>query len=88
MVKILLSTGWAHRGQTEFTGHEGPLHEVIKEFAANNPAYRNRLLDVDGEPLSYFNVYLDDDLVPRDRRATAVVAAGSTLAIVPPLAGG
>lgn len=88
MVKILLSTGWAHRGQKEFNGHEGPLHDVIKEFAAKNPAYRNRLLDVHGEPLSYFNVYLDDDLVPRDQRATAVVTAGSTVAIVPPLAGG
>jgi sulfur-carrier protein len=88
MIKIVLSSAWAQGGQTEFNGSAGRLRDVIKEFVDGNPDYRRRLLDTDGEPLTYFNVYVDDDLVPRHRRATATVNAGSTITIIPPLAGG
>ena len=88
MVKIVLSSGWAHRGQTEFDGHAGLLPDVIKGFVARHPDYRRRLLGADGEPLTYFNIYLDDDLVPRHERATTTVGAGRTITILPPLAGG
>jgi molybdopterin synthase sulfur carrier subunit len=88
MVRILLSSGWAHRGQTEFECHEGDLLEVITEFVAAYPGYRHRLLDAEGRPRSYYNVYLNDDLVHRDRRAGVRVESGSTVAIGPPLAGG
>jgi hypothetical protein len=88
MVRIVLPSGWAHRGQTEFDGVTGNLNDVLKAFCAANPDYRHRMLGPDGEPRTYFCVYLDDELVPRERRAEATVPAGSTLVIVPPLAGG
>ncbi|GAB3974270.1 hypothetical protein GCM10029978_055450 [Actinoallomurus acanthiterrae] len=88
MVKIVLSSAWSQGGRTEFEGDAGSLHEVIRAFAAGNPAYRRRLLNADGEPLTYFNVYLDDVLVPRQDRATTEVEDHTTVTIVPPLAGG
>ncbi|OOC53352.1 MULTISPECIES: MoaD/ThiS family protein [Nocardiopsis] len=88
MVTIVLSSAWAQGGQTRFEVGEGLLNEVLKEFAVSQPAYRHRLLDGDGEPLGYFNVYLGDEFVPRGHRADAPVRPGTTVTIVPPLAGG
>jgi hypothetical protein len=88
MVTIILPTGWTHRGHKEFEGIEGPLPDVIKSFAIAHPDYKWRLLDVDGEPFGYFNVYLDDEPVPRGERLTTTVTPGATLIISPPLTGG
>ncbi|MDL4776697.1 MULTISPECIES: MoaD/ThiS family protein [Thermomonosporaceae] len=88
MARIVLPAGWSHRGQSEFDGGEGPLHEVIKRFADDHPHYRRRLLDPDGEPRTYFNVYLDDTAVPRGDRSSTTVGAGNVITIVPPMAGG
>ena len=88
MVRIVLASGWAHRGQTQFEGAEGPLPEVIKDFATQHPHYRHRLLDPDGEPRTYYNIYLDNNLVQRHLRDGTDVPPGSTITIVPPLSGG
>lgn len=88
MAKILLPAGWTHGSETEFEVPAGPLGEVIKRFAHAHPAHGRRLLGADGEPLDYFNVYVDDDPVARADRAAAEIAADSVVTIVPPLAGG
>jgi sulfur-carrier protein len=88
MVTVLLSAGWAHRGQKQFQCREGTVRDVLREFAETYPGYRRRLLDETGEPLTYYNVYLDGDLVGNADRAQVIAKADSTVAIVPPLAGG
>ncbi|WP_159941997.1 MULTISPECIES: MoaD/ThiS family protein [unclassified Nocardiopsis] len=88
MITIVLSSAWTQGGQTRFEAREGTLREVLRDFAASRPAYRHRLLDGEGEPLGYFNVYLDEEFVPRGERATTPVRPGATVTIVPPLAGG
>lgn len=88
MTTIIVSSAWAQGGQTRFEAGAGLLHDVLKDFAAANPDYRRRLLGKDGEPFTYFNIYLDDDLVPRRQLAEARVEPGSVITIVPPLAGG
>ncbi|WP_283133037.1 MoaD/ThiS family protein [Rhizohabitans arisaemae] len=88
MVKIIVPSVWAPDGRTEFEGSEGPLPTVIQRFAADNPAFHRRLFGPDAQPLTYVNFCVDDDLVPRQRRATTVVPAGSTLTIITPMAGG
>jgi sulfur-carrier protein len=88
MVKIVLPSVWAADGQTTFEGTEGPLHDVIKRFAAENPGFRRRLLGPDAEPLTYINVCVNDGIVPRRLRAGTVVEAGSTVTIIAPMAGG
>lgn len=88
MVTVLLSAGWAHRGQRRFVCPEGTVRDVIREFVGAYPAYRRRLLDSAGEPLTYYNVYLDGILVENADQARVWVGSDSTVAIVPPLAGG
>jgi sulfur-carrier protein len=88
MVKIILPSVWTAGGQTSFEGTEGLLHDVIKRFAVDNPAYRSRLLGPDSKPLNYINVCVDDAIIPRQLRETTVVPAGSTVTVIAPMAGG
>ncbi|MBV9445816.1 MAG: MoaD/ThiS family protein [Streptosporangiaceae bacterium] len=88
MTTIVVPAGWAHRGRTKFEGTAGRLTDVIKAFVIANPGYKRRLLGPDGEPFSYFNVYLDDEFVPRADRWETVVRPGATVTILPPLNGG
>jgi hypothetical protein len=88
VVTIVVSHAWAHRGQTRFEGRPGPLLEVLRDFAEEHPAFRDRLLGPDGEPRTYYNVSVDDDQVPRHERPTAVVPEGSCVLLIPPIVGG
>jgi sulfur-carrier protein len=88
MVTIILPSVWSADGQTTFEAAAGPLQDIIKRFAAQNPPYRRRLLGPDQEPAGYINVCVDDALIPRQLRAATTVPDGSTVTIIPPMAGG
>jgi molybdopterin synthase sulfur carrier subunit len=88
MVKIVVPGVWASNGQTVFEVAPGPLPHLIKTFVADHPAYGRRLLGRDGEPASYVNICVDEDLVPRLSRPATVVDDHSTVTIIPPMAGG
>jgi len=88
MVTVLVSRAWAQHGRTRFEAGSGPLPDIIKAFAAAEPEYQRRLLDSDGEPYGYVSIFVDEEQVPRHLRASVDVADGSTVTIVPPLAGG
>ncbi len=88
MAMLVLSSAWAQGGQTRFEVDSGLLPEVLKAFAAAHPAYTTRFLDDSGEPRTYYNIYINDLDVPRADRATATVAEGDVITILPPLAGG
>ncbi len=88
MVKLILPSVWSVDGQNTFEVPAGPLPDIIKRFVAEHPAYGRRLLGPDQQPAGYINICVDDDLVPRQARATTTVAAGCTVTIMPPMAGG
>jgi molybdopterin synthase sulfur carrier subunit len=88
VIKIVIPSVWNQDGRTEFEGTEGPLPEVIKRFAADNPSLSRRLIAPDGSPLMYVNFCVGDEFIPRSQRATTTVVAGSTLTIISPMAGG
>lgn len=88
MVKIIVPSVWTQDGRTDFDADEGLLPDVIRRFAADHPDHRHRLLTPDGEPLSYINICVDDDLIPRHQRANTRVPADSTVTIIAPMAGG
>ncbi|WP_249713920.1 MoaD/ThiS family protein [Rhizomonospora bruguierae] len=88
MVKLVLPSVWHVDGQHTFEVPAGPLPAIIKGLVEANPSLRRRLLGPDGEPAGYINICVDEDLVPRQARAATVVDAGSTVTIMPPMAGG
>ncbi len=66
----------------------GTVKESIAELVAAFPALKSQLLDDGGSIRSFINVFVeDDDIRGLDREATAV-AAGTTISIVPAIAGG
>lgn len=88
MVKIILPIGWTEGRRTEFETEAGLLTDVIRQFAADHPGYRSRVLGPDAQPLTYINFCVDDDIVPRQSRATTMVPSGATIIVMAPMAGG
>jgi molybdopterin synthase sulfur carrier subunit len=88
MVRIVVPGVWASNGKTSFDTAAGPLLEILQGFVAEYPGYGRRLLGRDGKPASYINFCIDNELIPRHARAEAVVTDGSTVTIIPPMAGG
>ncbi len=88
MVTIVVSRGWAQRGEVAFEASAGPLPDVLRRLADGNPDYGRRLLDTNGEVYGYLSIFVDAEQVPRHERAAFEVPDGSTVTILPPLAGG
>ncbi len=88
MAKIVLPAGWTQGKRTEFAGTEGQLPDVIRSFVAEHPEFGHRLLGPDQQPLTYVNICVDDDIIPRHLRASTVVGADDTITIIAPMAGG
>lgn len=87
--ELTLSSAWAQRGgQTNFEVQTGSLEKVIKQFAANNSDYAHRLLDENGRPFNYYNIYVNGKSIDRKERYETLVEDGDQITIVPPLAGG
>jgi molybdopterin synthase sulfur carrier subunit len=88
VVKLVLPSVWQVNGRHTFEVPAGPLPVLIKKLVEAHPSLRRRLLGPDDEPAGYINICVDEDLVPQQARAATVVAAGSTVTIMPPMAGG
>jgi len=88
MVTIVVPSVWTTDRRSLFEVEEGPLIDVLRQFVAQRPECRERVIGPDGEPLLFVNVAVDDRLLPRRERATAVVPAGSTVTLLSPIAGG
>jgi sulfur-carrier protein len=85
MVRVVMPSAWS--GGAIEVG-QGNLAEVVGEVVARDPGYARRLLTADGALATHVNYALDGDLLPRSARAATAVPDGSTVVVVPPMAGG
>lgn len=85
-----ISSAWSHQvdGRTKFDVSDGMIDKIICSFAEQFPVLRRRLLNANGQPHSYYNVYVDGEMVPRGTLAVTSVTGSSEIEIVPPMAGG
>lgn len=88
MVRIVLPAGWTQGHKTEFTGTEGLLPDVIRTFVTDNPEFRHRLIGPNDQLLTYINLCIDEDLIPRHLRNDSVVGQDCTVTVIAPMAGG
>jgi molybdopterin synthase sulfur carrier subunit len=89
MITITVPAVWSPDRQTAYKVEEpGLLYDVVRRFVEENPVFRRRLIGADGAPLKYVNLFIDDELIMRHERDTTEVAAGSTVTIISPMAGG
>ena len=79
----------------KFTGNKSrvnydgqTIHQVINNFADDNPEIRNHLFDNDGNLRKFIRIYLGDtDIKSLDNENTSV-KDGAVINIIPAIAGG
>lgn len=75
-------------GESEVAAEGADLGEVLADLEANYPGIRARILDDNGDIRRFVNVYVgNDDVRFLDGLATAT-PAGTSLSIIPAVAGG
>ena len=62
--------------------------EVIENLEAAHPGIRARVLDEAGSLRRFVNIYLDDDDIRFGDGLSSAVNSGSTVSIIPAVAGG
>ena len=75
-------------GQAEVSIDGHTVGEVLLELGAGHPGFLDRILDGDGKPRAFVNLYLDDRNVRTLEGLETPVGEGATLHIVPAVAGG
>jgi sulfur-carrier protein len=66
----------------------GDLRSAIEQLDARFPGFKGRLLDDDGQPRQFVNLFLNDEDVRLGEGLDARVTDSDEIAIVPAVAGG
>jgi sulfur-carrier protein len=64
------------------------LRAAIDQLDARFPGFKGRLLDDDGQPRQFVNLFLNEEDVRMGRGLDSPVSDGDEIAIVPAVAGG
>ena len=64
------------------------LRGAIEELDSLHPGFKGRLLDDDGQPRQFVNLFLNDNDVRMGEGLDSPVREGDEIAIVPAVAGG
>jgi molybdopterin synthase sulfur carrier subunit len=75
-------------GASEVAVEGGTLAEVVTALEAAHPGIAARVLDDDGKLRRFVNVYVDDDDVRFASGLETPTPAGSTVSVIPAVAGG
>ncbi len=75
-------------GASEVTVDGSTVGEVLDELEAAHPGFKDRLLDGDGALRRFVNLYVADDDVRFREGLDTAVGDGSTVSIIPAVAGG
>lgn len=70
------------------TVEAGDLRSAIEQLDARFPGFKGRLLDDEGQPRQFVNLFLNDEDVRLGQGLDAPVADSDEIAIVPAVAGG
>lgn len=74
--------------QATVSAEGSTVDEVIDDLDKRHPGMRERLVDDSGQLRRFVNLFLDDEDVRFQQGLATPVASGSTLSIVPAVAGG
>lgn len=75
-------------GASEVAADGGSLAEVIDALEASHPGLRSRVLDDDGAIRRFVNVYVNDDDVRFAEGLATATPDGTSISIIPAVAGG
>ena len=75
-------------GQSTVEVEAGDLRAAIDRLDQKHPGFKNRLLDEQGEPRQFVNIYLNDEDIRLGSGLGSQVKESDEIAIVPAVAGG
>jgi len=75
-------------GEATVTVDAGDLRSAIEQLDARFPGFKGRLLDDQGQPRQFVNLFLNDEDVRLGQGLDAPVTDADEIAIVPAVAGG
>ncbi|MBV9485478.1 MAG: MoaD/ThiS family protein [Frankiaceae bacterium] len=75
-------------GESEVSVDGATLAEVIESLEANYAGFRTRVLDDDGKLRRFVNVYVNDDDVRFAEGLATPTPDGTSVSIIPAVAGG
>jgi molybdopterin synthase sulfur carrier subunit len=75
-------------GASEVAVEGATVGQVLAALDASHPGFRARLFDDDGQLRRFVNVFVADEDVRFMKGLDTEVAAGSTVSIIPAVAGG
>jgi len=75
-------------GQSTVEVEAGDLRGAIESLDQKHPGFKNRLLDEQGEPRQFVNIYLNDEDIRLGSGLGSAVKESDEISIVPAVAGG
>lgn len=75
-------------GEATVTVDAGDVRSAIEQLDARFPGFKGRLLDDQGQPRQFVNLFLNDEDVRLGQGLDAPVTDSDEIAIVPAVAGG
>jgi molybdopterin synthase sulfur carrier subunit len=75
-------------GEGTVTVSAGDLRSAIDQLDEKYPGFKDRLLDEQGQPRQFVNIYLNDEDIRLGEGLGSRVGEGDEIAIVPAVAGG
>lgn len=75
-------------GEATVTVEADDVRSAIDQLDARFPGFKGRLLDEDGQPRQFVNLFLNDEDVRLGRGLDSPVKDADEIAIVPAVAGG
>ncbi len=75
-------------GESTVAVEAGDLRSAIEALEAKYPGFRDRLLDEQGQPRQFVNIYLNDEDIRMGEGLASPVKESDEIAIVPAVAGG
>ncbi|HEY8643278.1 MAG TPA: MoaD/ThiS family protein [Candidatus Dormibacteraeota bacterium] len=75
-------------GESTVNVEAGDLRGAIERLEEKHPGFKNRLLDDQGEPRQFVNIYLNDEDIRLGDGLGARLQESDEISIVPAVAGG
>ena len=75
-------------GESTVNVEAGDLRGAIERLEEKHPGFKSRLLNDEGEPRQFVNIYLNDEDIRLGRGLGSAVKESDEISIVPAVAGG
>jgi molybdopterin synthase sulfur carrier subunit len=75
-------------GKTTVSVSASDLRSAIEELDGRHPGFKARLLDEDGQPRQFVNIYLNDEDIRLGNGLASPLRESDEISIIPAVAGG